>query len=113
MSDLRNVTIIGLMARLNMLIDEGATGLTPAEVKRCIIDGTILDRLCRLYGDFPEFAPLYKAEAVLLRKELRAAVEKYDGREESKMGVARNGLCLLTGYCLEMLMERNLHEILG
>jgi hypothetical protein len=110
---LKNLTIIGLMARLNMLIDEGAGAPTPAEVKRCITKGTILDRLCRLYGEYPEFAPIHKAEAALLRKELRAAVEKYDGREESKMGVQHNGLCLLVGYCLEMLMERNIHEVLG
>jgi hypothetical protein len=66
-----------------------------------------------LYGDFPEFAPIHKAEAALLRKELRAVVEKYAGREETKMGVAKNGLCLLVGYCLEMLMERNIHEVFG
>ena len=113
MTDLRNLTILGMMGRLNMLIDEGASGLTTAEVKRCIIEGNILDRLCCLYGDFPEFNPLAKAEAVLLRQELRTVVEKYDDREESKMGVARNGLCLLMGYCLEMLMERNLREVLG
>jgi hypothetical protein len=113
MTDLRNLTILGMMARLNMLLDEGASGLTVAEVKRCITEGTILDRLCRLYGDFPEFAPIFQAEAVLLRQELRAVLEKYDGREESKMGVAQNGLCLLMGYCLEMLVERNLREVLG
>ena len=113
MSDLRTLTILGMMGRLNMLIDEGASGLTAAEVKRSISEGTILDCLRRLYGDFPEFAPVAKAEAVLLRQELCAVVEKYNGREESKMGVARNGLCLLMGYCLELLMERNLCEILG
>jgi hypothetical protein len=111
MTDLRNLTIIGIMGRLNMLIDEGAVGPTPAEVKSLINEGTILDRLCRLYGDFPELTPIYKAEGVLLRKEWKAVVEKYAGREESKMGVAKNGLCLLMGYCLEILMERNIHEI--
>ena len=39
------LTIIGLMGRLNMLIDEGQGALTPAEVKGSITDGTILDRL--------------------------------------------------------------------
>jgi hypothetical protein len=113
MTDLRNVTIIGLMARLNMLIDEGQGILTPAEVKEAIADGTILDRLCRAYGEFPEFAPIHKAEAVLLLMELRAVVEIYGGREERKMGLQHNGLCLLVGYCLEMLMERNIREVRG
>ena len=107
MTDLRTATIIGLMGRLNMLIDEGQGVFTPAEVKASITDGTILDRLCRSYGDFPEFAPIYKAEAILLVKELKAVVENYRGREESKMGVRQNGLCLIVGYCLDMLMERN------
>jgi hypothetical protein len=96
-----------------MLIDEGASGLTPTEVKTLITEGTILERLRSLHGDFPEFTPVHKAEAVLLGKELKAMVEKYAGRQESKMGVAKNGLCLLIGYCLEMLMERNLREVLG
>ena len=113
MTDLRNLTIIGLMGRLNMLIDEGQAVLAPADVKAAIGDGTILDRLCRSYGEFPEFAPVHKAEAILLRKELKQVVEKYDGREESKMGVRHNGLCLLAGYCLEILMERNIGEVLG
>lgn len=113
MTDLRSVTIIGMMGRLNMLIDEGENRLTPAEVKRHITDGTILDCLRRRYGDFPEFAPIHKAEAVLLRRELKAALDTYDGREESKMGVRNNGLCLLVGYCIEMLLQRNLHEVLG
>jgi hypothetical protein len=37
----------------------------------------------------------------------------YDGREESKMGVRKNGLCLLVGYCIEMLVQRNLREVLS
>jgi hypothetical protein len=93
MTDLRNITIIGMVARLNMLIDEGASAPTPAEVKSLIMEGAILDRLCSLHGTFPEFAPIHKAEAVLLRKELKAAVEKYAGREDLKMGIAKNGLC--------------------
>jgi hypothetical protein len=113
MTDLRNLTIIGLMGRLNMLIDDGQGALTPSEVKGGITDGTILDRLRRSYGEFPEFAPIHKAEAILLLKELKAVVEKYGGREESTMGVRHNGLCLLLGYCLEMLMERNIREVLG
>jgi len=107
MTDLRSVTIIGLMGRLNMLIDEAQHVITCAEAKACVTDGTILDRLRRTYGDFPEFAPIHKAEAILLVKELQAVVEKYRDREESKMGVRHNGLCLIVGYCLEMLMERN------
>jgi hypothetical protein len=113
MTDLRNLTIIGMMGRLNMLIDEGEAGLAPAEVKRRIAEGTILDCLRGLYGDFPEFSPIHKAERVLLLKELKTALEIYDGREESKLGVKNNGLCLLVGYCIEMLMQRNLHEVLG
>jgi hypothetical protein len=29
----------------------------------------------------------------------------WTGREEQKMGVSKSGLCLLVGYCLEILME--------
>jgi hypothetical protein len=29
------------------------------------------------------------------------------------MGVQHNGLCLLVGYCLEMLMQRNVREVFG
>ncbi len=111
MTDLRNVAIIGMMGRLNMLIDEGVTAPTPADVKSLVADGTILDRLCSLYGKFPEFAPIHKAEGALLRKELKAVADKYAGEEESRMGVEKNGLCLLMGYCLDMLMERSLHEL--
>jgi hypothetical protein len=113
MTDLRNLTIIGMIGRLNTLIDEGQAAPTPEEVKHRIVDGSILDCLCDLYGEFPEFSPIYTAEAVLLLKELKEVVEIYHGREESKMGVRINGLCLLVGYCLEMLMQRNLREVLG
>jgi hypothetical protein len=112
MTDLRNVTVIGMMARLNTLLDEGASAPTPAEVKKLINEGTILARLCSLYGEYPEFSPIHKAEAVLLRQELKTKVEKFAGREDRKMGVKNNGLCLLLGYCLEVLAERNLHEIM-
>lgn len=112
MTDLRNVTVIGMMARLNTLLDEGADAPPPAEVKRLINEGTILEHLCSLYGEYPEFSPIHKAEAALLRQELKAKVEKFAGREERKMGVEKNGLCLLLGYCLEVLMERNLHELM-
>ena len=37
----------------------------------------------------------------------------YSGREAAKMGVAKNGLCLLVGYCIEMLMQRSLKELTG
>ena len=42
--------------------------------------------------------------------ELKEIVDKYYGREASKMGVDRNGLCLLVGYCIEMLMHRSMSE---
>jgi hypothetical protein len=112
MTDLRSLPILGLLARLNMLIDEGGPAPTPQEVKERITDGTVLRHLAGLYGDFPEFSPVYKAEAVLLLKELRAVLDVYDGREEHKMGVKNNGLCLLVGYCIEMLVQRNLGEVL-
>jgi hypothetical protein len=113
MTDLRNVAIIGMMGRLNSLVDEGVTNLPLAEVKQCIADGTILARLRVLYGDYPEFSPVHKAEAVLMQQEWKASMDMYDGREESKMGVSNNGLCMLLGYCIDMLMQRNLGEMLG
>jgi hypothetical protein len=113
MTDLRNMTILGMIARLNMLIDEGNVAPPPEEVKRCIADESILDCLGSLYGKFPEFSPVHKAEAVLLLKELKAVLEIYYGREDSKMGVRNNGLCLLVGYCIEMLSGRHAREVLG
>jgi hypothetical protein len=111
MTDLRNLTIIGLLGRLNALIDAGSAAPSPDEVKQSIASGNILDLLRGRYGDYPEFAPIHKAEAALMKQELKARMDKYSGREEHKMGVSRNGLCLLVGYCLEILMERNIKEI--
>jgi hypothetical protein len=113
MTDLRNVTILGMMARLNTLIDQGVAAFSIAELKTWIQDGSILTQLCSRYGDFPEFSPIYAAETVLLRQELKAVMDMYDGREESKMGVGNNGLCLLVGYCIEMLMQRRIGEVVG
>ena len=113
MTDLRSLTILGMIGRLNMLIDEGYITLTPAEVKRCIAEGSILERLRISFGDFPEFTPVHQAEGILLLKEWKGVVESYRGREETKMGVQHNGLCLLVGYCLEMLMQRNVREVFG
>ena len=113
MTDLRNVTIIGLIGRLNMLIDEGQAPPTPAEVQHRVADGTILKHLATLYGNFPEFSPIHQAEGVLLLKELKGVLELYAGREEHKMGVRNSGLCLLVGYCVEMLAQRNIREVLG
>jgi hypothetical protein len=111
MTDLRNVAIIGMLGRLNMLVDEAEAVVSPSDVKQWIADGSILDQLRALYGDYPEFAPVHQAEAVLMLKEWKAVLDIYAGREETKMGVSKNGLCLLIGYCIEMLMQRNLHEL--
>jgi len=114
MTDLRKISILGIMGRLNTLIDGEAVFLSPMDVKSCIADGTILDRLRSLYGDYPEFSPgLNKAESILLQQEWKAALDIYSGREAAKMGVSKNGLCLLVGYCIEMLMWRNLRELTG
>jgi hypothetical protein len=93
MSDLRNLTIIGLLGRLNALIDDGGAVLSPEEVKRCIASRTILELLRDRYGDYPELAPIHKAEEILMQQELTAMMEKYSGREEEKMGVRKSGLC--------------------
>jgi hypothetical protein len=61
MTDLRNVAVIGMMGRLNMLIDEATVAISPSEVKQWIANGTILDYLRALYGDFPEFTPVHEA----------------------------------------------------
>jgi hypothetical protein len=113
MTDLRNLTILGLLGRINTLIDEGKTTPAPADIKLHIADGSILDYLSSLYGELPEFNPIHSAERFLILKELKMAVDKYRGREAFKMGVERNGLCLLVGYCVEMLMERNIREVTG
>ena len=111
MTDLRNLTILGMIGRLNMLIDEGNVLPTPSDVKQHIAGGAILDRLKELYGDFPEFSPIHTAEKALMLMELKTAMERYQGREASKMGIDRNGLCLLVGYCVEMMVQRNIREL--
>jgi hypothetical protein len=113
MSDLRNLTIIGFLARLNALLDDGGAVPSPEEVKRCIASRTILELLRGRFGDYPEFAPIHQAEAILMQQELAAMTEKYSGREEQKMGVSKSGLCLLVGYGLEILMERHIKEAIG
>jgi hypothetical protein len=112
MTDLRSLTILGLIGRLLPEIDRGDI-LPPAEVQDAIAKGTILDLLKKRYGDFPEFSPIHKAESVLLRKELRDVMEAVDGRESFKLGVENNGLCFLVAYCLDMLVHRNLKELGG
>jgi hypothetical protein len=112
MTDLRSLTILGLIGRLLPEIDRGDS-LPPAEVQDAIAKGTILDLLKKRYGDYPEFSPIHKAESALLRKELREVMEAVAGRESFKLGVENNGLCFLVAYCLEMLAHRNLKEIIG
>ena len=111
MTDLRKLTILGLVGRLNVAIDEGKTALSIAEVKQRVADGSILDHLAKLYGDYPEFSPIHPAEKTLLLRELKDGLEVYNGREASKMGIERNGLCLLVGYCIEMLVQRSMKEL--
>jgi len=112
MTDLRSLTILGLISRLLPEIDRGDL-LSPSEVRDAVTKGTILDLLKKRYGDFPEFSPIHKAESALLRKELRDAMEAVGGRESFKLGLENNGLCFLIAYCLEMLVHRNLKEITG
>src|SRR5438128_1587428 len=65
----------------------------PAACARCT--GTRTRTRC----NYPEFSPgLNKAEGILLQQEWKAALDIYSGREAAKMGVAKNGLCLLVGY---------------
>ena len=112
MTDLRSLTILGLIGRLLPEIDRGDV-LPPSEVQDAIAKGTILEMLKQRYGDFPEFSPVYKAESVLQQKELRDVMEAVDGRESFKLGLENNGLCFVVAYCLEMLAHRNLKELGG
>jgi hypothetical protein len=112
MTDLRSMTILGLMARVLPEIDRGDV-LPPADVRDAIAKGTILELLKKRYGDYPEFSPIYEAESALLRKELREVLEAVDGREALKLGLEKNGLCYLLAYCIELLAHRNMKEILG
>jgi hypothetical protein len=112
MTDLRSLTILGLIGRLLPEIDRGDV-LSPPEVRNAVANGTILDLLKKRYGDFPEFSPIHEAESALLRKELRDAMEAVGGRESFKLGLENNGLCFLIAYCLEMLVHRNLKELTG
>ena len=112
MTDLRILTILGLIGRLLPEIDRGDV-LPPSEMQDAIAKGTILEMLKQRYGDFPEFSPVYKAESVLLQKELRDVMEAVAGRESFKLGLENNGLCFVVAYCLEMLAHRNLKELGG
>jgi hypothetical protein len=40
-------------------------------------------------------------------------MEALGGREEFKLGVEKNGLCFVLAYCIELLIHRNLKDILG
>ena len=110
MTDLRSVTIIALMGRLLAHIDRG-DNIAPTEIKQAIVDGAILELLRKRLGDYPEFSPIHAAEAVLLLHELRIIVDDLAGREASKLGMENNGLCILSGHCLELLMRRNIKEL--
>jgi hypothetical protein len=110
MTDLRSLTILGLIVRLLPELDRGDV-LSPSEVRDAVAKGSILDLLKNRYGDYPEFSPIRKGESALLRQELREAMEAVGGRESFKLGLEKNGLCLLVAYCLEMLVHRNLKEI--
>ena len=112
MTDLRNLTILALMGRLLAQIDKGDV-VPPAEIKQAIAKGTVLELLLERFGDFPEFAPIHKAEFAMLQHELRSIMDAVDGREVSKLGVENSGLCLLLAYCIEMLVHRNIKEITG
>jgi hypothetical protein len=112
MTDLRSVTILGLMARILPEIDRGDI-VPPADVRDAIAKGTILELLKQRYGDYPEFSPIHKAESVLLRNELRTMMEAVAGRESFKLGLEKNGLCFLLAYCIELLAHRNIKEVLG
>ena len=111
MTDLRTMTILGLMGRILPEIDRGDV-VPPAEIRDAIAQGTILQYLKDRYGDFPEFSPIYPAEGTLLRKELRGVLEVLRGRESFKLGVEKNGLCFLLAYCIELLVQRNLNEVI-
>src|SRR5262249_39247656 len=79
MTDLRSLTILGLIGRLLPQIDRG-DDLPPSEVQDAIAKGTILEMLKQRNGDFPEFSPVYKPESILMQKELRDGMEAIDGR---------------------------------
>jgi hypothetical protein len=112
MTDLRSLTILDLMSRLLAEIDRGDV-IPPSDVRDAVAKGTVLELLQTRYGDFPEFSPIHKAESIMLRKELRTAMEAVGGREAFKLGLENNGLCFLLAYCIEMLVHRNLKEITG
>jgi len=50
MTDLRNLTILGLMGRINTLLDAGEAALKPPEVRERIADGTMFSQRCRTVG---------------------------------------------------------------
>lgn len=109
---LRNLTIISLIGSLNAALDEGiADHLSPAQVQKAIADGTILDLLCQALPTDPNFNMLDEAVGELLVEEWQEMMEIYDGREATKMGIEHKGLCILIGYCLEILQQRNWHEL--
>jgi hypothetical protein len=40
-------------------------------------------------------------------------MEAIGGREEFQLGLEKNGLCFVLAYCIELLVQRNMKEILG
>lgn len=96
-----NLTFLGF--QFNALLDSGES-LDIQETQVKIEEEKLFSWLKDLYGkriDISLFSPVDLSELEELFASLSNAID-----EERKMGIRKNGLCLLIGYCLELIQNK-------
>lgn len=99
------VTFTFLGFYLNLLVDSGEF-LDLSETHKKLNQGGLFLWLKSLYGDRFDISLYSKTEL--------DAIEEFFGNlsnsvdEERKMGISKNGLCLLVAYCFEGLQQNPL-----
>lgn len=106
--DVARLTFTGFL--VNAAVDDGKGGdLSFEDVYAGLEGGTLLADLDRRYPDtfdFSAFPPGSDAEMDLLEA-LHSATDGTENRERRKIGVERNGLCLIVGLVLEAIQARH------
>src|SRR5438093_7603411 len=90
-----------LAFEVNAAIDDGKIKLTYDEMKKTLQDGKLFERLKKYPTDFDE--GLWEAQDFAFvnqsLQDLALAVSK--SQDERKLGVEKNGLCILLAYIVE------------
>jgi hypothetical protein len=96
-----------LASHFNELVDQGHS-MPIDEVKRRIEDRSLFDRLEELYAGDPGF-DLSRYEPAELRAILSVFGSMANAIDDGKLGIARNGLGLCLGYCIEVMQSPEGH----